>query len=214
MTRNEAIELMVGLSIDEFADKVKEQKLSKARIILFFNIIKGATEANEFLKIDIEEYALKIIYSTFFNNFKIIEHLYSTCDLYSFDPAKNGQNVLKHGISFGEVVSYSKKFGTLNIPCPDHNDKERIVSFSDFYLENKYKIQFPLKNIESPSCCISIITKVEGRFRFISSRLLSSKKTKYTKSIYQSLRGIKFNDEKSKILFVNRCVEIIERDLI
>ena len=102
------------------------------------------------MKIDIEEYALKIIFPDVYNQSMITEHLYSTCDLYEFNPAKNGQNVIKHGIGFQDVVSYSKKFGTLIISCPDKND-ERVDG--DVYegltvdFCKKVKAQFILRGI-------------------------------------------------------------------
>lgn len=214
VTRNEALNEITNLKTDEFAKRVKNLKLPAERIRQFLDVIRGELHIDSFLKIDIEEYALKIIFPDVYNQSMITEHLYSTCDLYEFNPAKNGQNVIKHGIGFQDVVSYSKKFGTLIISCPDKNDDERVVLFSDFDLENKYKVELALSSIKSPSCCISIATSRGRKFRFISSRLLSSEKKKYTKTILQSLRSIEFSDEKSKIAFVNRCVEIIERDLI
>ena len=142
-------------------------------------------------------------------------HVYSSCELYEYDPPKNGKNIIKHGIKFGDVVSYSKKFGTLLVPCPDDKDGERYVVFSDLNLENGiYKLQLPLSELKDLNFIISIVSKSGGKFRFISSRIMSSKKKKYRETIQQSLRSVKFVDKNSKQQFVERCVEIIERDLI
>lgn len=214
MTREEALSKLQILTLEEFSKKIESLNLRDKRTQEFYDVVTGKISINRFSQFDIQEFALKSIFQKSYNEFKTDSHLYSTCELYDFNPAKNGQNLVKHGVGFGEVVSYSKRFGTLNIPCPDPNDSERIVSFSDFDLENEYKPHFPLSEIEGTRYCLSIVKIINGKFRFISSRFLSSNKKKYTDTIYQSLRSVEFPDEASKHDFVTRSVEILERDLI
>lgn len=214
MTREEALSLLKNLTVEEFSKNIEDLNLPEKRVQEFYDVVIEKTSIDSFSQFDIQEFALKLILPESYDEFKTDSHLYSTCELYEFNPAKNGQNLVKHGVGFGEVVSYSKRFGTLNIPCPDSNDSERIVSFSDFDLENKYKPDFPLSEFDGTRYCLSIVKIVSGKFRFISSRFLSSNKKKYIDTIYQSLRSVNFPDEASKHDFVARAVEILERDLI
>jgi uncharacterized DUF497 family protein len=55
--------------------------------------------------LDIRLYALKTISPEKFQSLKPHEHCYSSNSQYEYDPQKNGQNIIKHGISFGEVMS-------------------------------------------------------------------------------------------------------------
>lgn len=214
MTREEALSYLKNLTLKKFSKKIKKLNLPKKRVQEFYDVVIEKTSINSISQFDIQEFALKSIFKKGYDEFKTKHHPLSTGELYEFDPAKNGQNLVKHGVSFIEIVSYSKRFGTLNIPCPDINDRERIISFSDFDLENKYNPDFPLSEIEGVRYCISIVKSINGKFRFISSRFLSSKKKKYTDTIYQSLRSVNFSDESSKTDFVDYAVWYLEKNLM
>ena len=215
MERCDALLKIKNFRDDEFNKKIEHQKLPNERKKLLFGILKGDIEIDCFCKIDIEEYALKCLLPEVYEKMPHDGHVYSSGELYEYDPPKNGQNIIKHGLGFGEVVSYSKKFGTLLVPCPDDKDEERLVVFSDLNLENRiYKLQLPLSELKDLNFIISIVSNSGGKFRFISSRIMSSKKKKYRETIQQSLRGVSFVDKNSKEKFVDRCVEIVDRDLI
>ena len=214
MTREEALSQLQILTLEEFSKNIDTLNLSEKRVREFYDIATSRVSIHRFSQLDIQEFALKLIFQKSYDEFKRESHPYSTCETYEFSPAKNGQNLIKHGISFGEVVSYSKKFGTLLIPCPDSNDRERIIAFSDLDLENKYKLHLPLSEIKSTRYCLSIVKSINGKFRFISSRLLSSNKKKYTDTIHQSIRSVEFTNEASKHDFVARSVETLEQHLI
>lgn len=63
-------------------------------------------------------------------------NLFSRSDLLHFDPAKNGHNILKHNISFLDVVHCSgDSFGRLITP----NGNGRYVYFSYFFKDNERK---------------------------------------------------------------------------
>jgi hypothetical protein len=219
MNRTEALILIAKFSIEEFIEKLKtanpELKLNlpEKRAKQFFEIINGTKCVDQFCKLDIEECALKIIFPDFYSEIKTTDHPYSTAELYEFDPAKNGQNIVKHGLSFSEVVTYSTKFGTLSIQCPYKQDHQRTIIFSDLVL-GEYKLKLPLSEASNLNYTLSIVQPLDGKIKFISSRFLSSKKQKYTQTVKQAIRCVKFPDEASKKSFVGRCIEIIERDLI
>jgi hypothetical protein len=214
MDRVDAWQAIKGLSKEEFEEKIKPLGLPKHRQDLLFQFIQGEIQVSYSCKIDIEEYALKHLIPEFYESIPHDGHPYSSCELYEYDPPKNGQNIIKHGIGFGEVVTYSRKFGTLLIPIPDEKDGQRYVVFSDLNLKREVgELEMPPPTIREMNYTISITILREGKFRFISSRLLSSKKKKYEETIAQALGEI-ITDAQASQSFVDHCVEILERDLI
>lgn len=194
-------------------DILKKTGVNNARFKLLTEVINGRVSVNYPNIWDIERYALKYLISEEYESLALGNHCYSSSELYEYDPPKNGQNIIKHGLSFGEVVSYSKKFGTLLVPCPDEKDGERVVIFSDLVLKG-CNLSLPLENIDSSTenFTLSIAQCRNGKFRFISSRLLS--KNNYKENMDQAFRNIYKEDKESKNAFVDRSVEIIKRDLL
>ncbi|MDO9480905.1 MAG: hypothetical protein Q8S96_18200 [Hydrogenophaga sp.] len=88
-----------------------------------------------------------------------------------------------------------------------------MVIFSDIFLKDK-NLSLPLDNIDfsEENYTLSIVQSRNGKFRFISSRLLS--KNSYKENLDQAFRNIYKEEKESKNAFVNRCVEIIKRDLL
>ncbi len=203
-----------SLSKEAFEGKMAPQKLSKDRQDLLFKFIQGEIEVSYACKPDIEAYVLKCLIPDFYEKIAHERHPYSSSELYEYDPPKNGQNIIKHGIGFGEVVSYSRKFGTLMVPIPNERDGERFAILSDLDLKRESdELEMPPPCIRKMNYTISIANLIEGKFRFISARLLSSKKKKYEKTIAQALGEI-MPDEQARQGFIDQCVKILERDLI
>ncbi|WP_343674900.1 BrnT family toxin [Paraburkholderia heleia] len=214
MNRSEAWQAITRLSKEEFDGRIKCQKLSADRQELLFNFIQGETVVSYGYRLDIEDYAIKSLMPEVFASLPHEVRPYASRELYEYDPAKNGQNIIKHGIGFGEVVSYSKRFGTLLVPCPDERDGERYVIFSDLNLERaEDKLELAPRGIREMNYTVSIAHQRDGRFRFISSRLMSSKREKYKKTMQQAFGEI-IDDVREREAFVDRCVEIVETQLI
>lgn len=212
--RGEAWQQICRLSRNAFEEKIKSEKLAKEREDLLFKFLQGAIQVSYGCKQDIEEYALKSLLPDLYKLLPHERHQYSSCEMYEFDPPKNGQNIIKHGIGFGEVVSYSRQFGTLMVPLPVVEGEQRCVIFSDLNLTRKGdKLQLPLSGVREMNYTISIAERKKDRFRFISSRLLSTKKEKYEITIAQALREI-IPDEQARQGFISRCVEFLEAHLI
>jgi uncharacterized DUF497 family protein len=202
------------LSKDELEEKIKPQRLPENRKDLLFKFIQGEIQVSYSCKPDIQAYALKHLMPDFYESAPHEGHPYSSGELYEYDPAKNGQNIIRHGIGFGEVVSYSRKFGTLLVPIPNETDGKRYVIFSDLDLKREEdELEMPPSGIREMNYTISIASHRNGRFRFISARLLSSKKKKYEETIAQALGEI-VPDEQARRGFIDRCVEILETNLI
>lgn len=211
--RIEAWQGVMRLRKEEFEEKISPQKLPKDRQNLLFQFIKGEIQINHACSLDLEAYALKYLMPEVYASLPKIVHAYSNCALYEYDPQKNGQNIIKHGIGFGEVVSYSRRFGALMVPVPNDIDKERYVVFSDLLLKrDSDELALPPPKIRELNYTISIVQQKHGKFRFISSRLMSSKMQKCRNTIAQAFGEI-IADEQAKMSFIDRCLEIVETRL-
>lgn len=197
----------------EVQKNIKKNGINDARFKLLADVINGRVAVSHPDIWDIERYVLKCILPEEYKSLSLSDHCYSSGHFYEYDPPKNGQNIIKHGLSFAAVVSYSKNFGTLIVPCPDEQDGERVVIFSDLILKDK-NLSLPLASVDfsKENYTISIAQLRNEKFRFISSRLLS--KSSYKENMDQAFRNIYKKKKESKDAFVNKCVEIVERDLL
>lgn len=179
---------------ENFYEIIKSKlQISNDRYDFIVKILRREIKIDDFLMNDILRCIVKKICESkgidFFDIFKIPEnHLLSKAALYEYDPAKNGQNILKHGLNFGEVVSYAgNDYGRL-ISYTKSGDEERIVIFSKYYVNNKNNIFLSDdKKTEDFLCIATIATNVEYRFRFISSRAL---KVKNDNALQRELKNI------------------------
>ncbi|MDD5274947.1 MAG: BrnT family toxin [Methylovulum sp.] len=203
-----------NVSADELMGKLNVLEVQDDREKLLFDILVCKRKLDFFLTLDIQLYVLKDLFPNDYESVKINRHPCSECDLYEYDPPKNGKNIIKHGISFDEVVSYSTQFGTLVVPCPDENDGTRIVIFSDLSPgEYGNKLSLPLASMvgEKRLYTLSIVQQRDGKFRFISSRVMS--RTKFSKTIKNAYKNIYANDPEKKKAFVERSVELLKQHL-
>ncbi len=205
---------MSSIRDEELSIKLDCLQLEEGRKQTLIEILIGKVDIDFYNKLDIFLYAIKNLFRDEFESLGAGKHLYSSCELYEFDPSKNGQNLIKHGISFGEVVSYSSKFGALMVPCPDKNDLERVVIFSDLAnLSDEHHLTLPLNpNVQSNCYIISIVHIREMKFRFISSRVMS--KIKYRKTLNNALKDIYPEDPEKKREFIDRCIVILNENLL
>jgi uncharacterized DUF497 family protein len=212
MNIQEAMSCLREISEIEYKDKINSRGLPEDRQDLLFRFIHGEIHVNYSCKSDIESYAIKILRPDLYEKIEIEINPYSKGPFHEYDPPKNGQNIIKHGLGFNEVMSYSPRFGTLQVPIPNDDDGERRVLFSDFQLDGA-SLTLPLSDSPHISYTVSITHYRENRFRFISSRFMSSDKKEYERTVNQVLRDT-ISDKSQRKLFVKACIEIIERDLI
>ncbi|WP_230432149.1 BrnT family toxin [Plesiomonas shigelloides] len=210
---NEMKELLYPLSEEELLIRLDSLELEEKRKQILCDILSGRVDIGLNHKLDVFSYAIKNLFQDKFESLGTVKHLYSNCDLYEYDPPKNGQNLIKHGISFSEVVSYSRNFGSLMVPCPHTEDSERVVIFSDLAnLTDMFKLELPLNsNMQSDCYIISIVKMIGIRCKFISSRVMS--KTRYKKTLKNALKNIYTDDPEKKEMFVDRCIEILKKNL-
>ena len=101
-----------------------------------FETFKHPTSLNDIcrciLKILNKRKYYKLIHEIGFDN------LESNSELLCYDPSKNGQNLLKHGIEFHAVHSYCGG----HFPLISPNKKGNQVLFSRYYFQNNANLNF------------------------------------------------------------------------
>ncbi|WP_179152954.1 hypothetical protein [Chromohalobacter israelensis] len=198
----------------ELSQKLKGLKLPQNRDVVLGEILTGNIKLYIADELDIKIYALKNLFPDSYDKLKLSETNFSKSEFTQYDPAKNGQNMMKHGISFREVVSFSTKFGTLMVPLSEVGGERRVVIFSDFSIDNKgCRLAVPLEGVSARSklYTFSVAQKLPFGFRFISSRFIS--KNNFSKKIKSDLRGVSFESDEQKELFFGRCIEILRHYL-
>ncbi|CAM9212439.1 BrnT family toxin [Acinetobacter bereziniae] len=168
-------------------------QISKNRYDFIIKILRRDIKVDNFLMNDILRCIVKKLCESddidFFDTSKIPEnHLLSKVSLYEYDPAKNGQNILKHGLDFGAVVNYGgSDYGRL-ISYTNSEIEDRFVIFSKYYVNNENNIFLSDdKKNEDFLCIATIATNVDIGFRFISSRAL---KVKNDKELQKELKNM------------------------
>ena len=144
--------------LEELSDKLNALKIPDERKGVLLSLVNDEALVDVYHKLDILLYVLKNISKSKYDSLNTSENLLSIGSYYEYDPAKNGQNIIKHGISFSEVISYSGKFGTLMVQCPDKNDEYRTVIFSDLsHLKDGCKLQMPLSSSDLSNSYICLL---------------------------------------------------------
>ncbi|MCH7388186.1 hypothetical protein MMO39_12895 [Acinetobacter modestus] len=169
--------------------------LSESRKKFIKEIIVGINDLELFVRNDILKCLVKKKYEYNESIEKYYElnllsyNLYSRGTCWEYDPAKNGQNLLKHGLDFGAVANYGGgDFGGLisyTAPGKWLNDdgelevEERRIVFSKYYAKNVNKKFFLDKFKEDDVFCVaSVVSMKDLKFRFISSRTIRAKTLK------------------------------------
>ncbi|WP_301362240.1 hypothetical protein [Stutzerimonas nitrititolerans] len=198
----------------ELSQKLEILHLPQDREEILKEILTGKKGLDISDEIDIKIYALKELFPDSHDSLKLKETIFSKSELCHYDPAKNGQNIIKHGVSFREVISYSTQFGTLMVPCPETNNERRIVIFSDLTIDNeRYRLSLPLEGskMRTKFHTLTVAQQIPAGFRFISSRLISRRK--FSKTMKNAFKNIYPDNPEHKQEFINHCIGILRRDL-
>lgn len=190
--------------------------LSLDRKELLYTFIKS-NEILNFIDVDIAAYAVKALRTDEYASCFISEHNYSNQEWFEYDPPKNGQNIIKHGLSFTEIVDLSEgHFGSLLVYLPKKQDCDegRKVIFSGIKVDKLHnKVSFPFNIENGYSTTMSIVTKRNKNrpgYRFISSRLMS--KDDYQSNIKQAFGKI-IENPNNRMQFIDECVKYVEKHL-
>ena len=207
---NEALQWLAAIQDDELKNKLKSLEIGAARQQIVYDVIRHKKEVNFYAKIDIQRYILKKLFTEEYNALDLGHHLYSNSDLYQYDPPKNGENMIKHGFNFSEVVSYSNNFGEYIVGCPDERDGTRYVMFSTVNSEAAgQRLDFPMPVVDGKVCVMSVGQMVGPKFRFISARFLSP--NGYEGILKRAFKNIYENDPAAEAEFIGRCISIIDK---
>lgn len=215
MIRSELLAEILKYSIEEFIKKATTANISKERAIILRKVLVKEISVSHFTRFDIEEFAIKLFHpKDIYNQIRTPEHIGSKSETFEYDPAKNGQNIIKHGIAFGEVLSYSLQFGSLMIQIPYELDDQRSLLLSDLILDKDRKIELPLRKMNHKEFTLAVVAHINGKFRFISARSLGLNKDNIYKNINQSINCIDFPCKNLKKEFAEHCMKIFERNFL
>ena len=217
--RENALHGIKNLNEFEFYERLngaKElAKLNSDRKKLLFQFSRGKHSVSPLGQFDIEQFLLKHLAKyAYDSNHHCID--FEKCS-YEYDPAKNGHNIVKHGLSFSEVVSFSTRFGAMSVPLPEDKEK-RFAVFSDLRVGPNEKLEMPLGNLDDINPIVSIVTHREGgahliKMRFISSRRISSKEGECRNDLKNIFKNI-VDDENIRGPFIDDCLKIIKTRLM
>lgn len=132
-------------------------------------------------------------------------NLSSDVGLIRYDPAKNGQNILKHGIIFHAVHSYSHG----HFPLISPNRRGRQVLFTRYYFEgNNHTYMCEEKPDKKYSFVATVFDSTDdGRMIFITSRIIDlDGDIDYQLNMLISENGLNPNDLES---LRSRALEIL-----
>lgn len=134
-------------------EQFKNDGLREERINLLYDIVveKSHPHISYPMIWDLWCYALKSVCPDEFRKMNLKPHLYANGlhGEWVYDPAKNGKNIIKHGISFGEVASYAPRFSSLGFPSESQDGEKRWIGFSDLNLKKSHKFM-PANKLELP----------------------------------------------------------------
>lgn len=139
-------------------------------------------------------------------------NIISNGSCWEYDPAKNGQNIIKHGIEFGSVASYGGgDFGRLiSYTAPgrwinedgEEKEEERCIVFSKYYTNGADKTFFLDRFKDDAILCIaSVVTMERLKFRFISSRVIKANTTtQLTREIKNLIKDVGLDEKDESII--------------
>lgn len=157
----------------DFLSLLSGKGLSPQRIEVLQNVVRGGQEIDDvYALLDVHLFALKVAFPSEYEAADAPPHDAASGQLLQYDPPKNGHNLIKHGLTFGETYSYSKDFGTLIVPCPNEHDGERVAIFTKLVVPQGFALVLPTDKIKACSdlCTMTSATVTDGGFRFITSR--------------------------------------------
>jgi uncharacterized DUF497 family protein len=206
---DEELKRLAEIHDDDLQLKLKSFGLAANRQKLLYEIIRNKKEVYFYVKIDIQRYVLKRLFPEEYNRLSLGHHLYSSSELYEYDPPKNGENIIKHGFNFSEIMSYSGNSGAYIVACPDKFGGTRHVMFSTVDSETAgRRLDFPMPAVDGKVVVMSVGQMVGLKFRFISARFLSP--NSYEEIIKRAIKNIYVNEPEARDEFIRQCVSAIK----
>lgn len=191
-------------------------ELSRERIQLLQDVVRGDQEVDDlFALLDIHLYCLNAVFPAEYKAARIEPHGAASKHDVTYDPVKNGQNVIKHGITFGEARSFSPGFGTLIIPYLNTRDVERVAIFSKLVVPHNCPLVLPLEKYRRRSdlSTMTIAIPAGAGFRFISSRAFGKEDSEEALNNAAAKIYPHEAELERKKAFIEECRERVETDL-
>lgn len=182
--------------------------IPQSRVALAESFLKnGDFTFNVFDTLDVNLFLLKRISPSQHANQRVKKHLQSEGDLFEYDPAKNGQNILKHGLSFRESVSCARNFGTMTVPIEITGEKRSAVFYELNLGEDHKTLDYAFRKwpTEASILVLTIAENLGLRYRLISSRRMSSKNTRA--AVSEALRAVDIIDPNARSEFQYYCAQ-------
>lgn len=216
MDMQEALRAIQTFSAEDVAAAMAREAIGPVRSALLLDVLKGQTGVHPIPALEIQLFAIKALLPDLYAALPDKGLPYASGELYEYDPAKNGKNIIKHGVGFSEVVSYSRNFGALSVPYPHSPDEDRVVLFSGLNAGSKgQNLALPYPHIDGLVYTLTIAqSKPDFRYRFISSRIIDH--NDYRRDMTQAFRDIPMNtlkEMKMKQNFMDVCEGILKRNL-
>ncbi|REL29660.1 hypothetical protein [Thalassotalea euphylliae] len=187
-------------------------EISKPSFAQLIKVLNGEIKSlDPFILLDIRLFALRFYSKEKFDQLSINSHVDSSVDLYEFSPFKNGQNLIKHGISFKQTLK-CEDFGCLAVDYHDpKQDEKRSIIFS-VYSSKHHNSILPLGvdfHESDPKICMTIATNRLNKIRFISSRLFKIDDCR--KHLKSTFRDIHAENKDAREKFINSCNSILDK---
>lgn len=208
------IELYDRLPSVDLQERRGQLQLSVERTDLLRAIIRGEHEIDHpYTLLDIHLFCLKALHKQAYLQAQVPPHRAASSVLLTYDPPKNGQNLLKHGLTFPEVITCSPHFGALQLPCPNAADGERLVVLSKFDIPKGVSLELPTPIIleRQDLCTLTVAVLAEEGYRFISSRTFH--RDNWGKVLDGAVKEIYEDEPEKRDAFLQACQQAVETDL-
>ncbi|ENV46394.1 hypothetical protein P255_00533 [Acinetobacter brisouii CIP 110357] len=205
--------------IDTFLQRIRtELQLSEERTEFLKKILNGTCKLSINTRNEIFRCLVKKNYENkgdmySYDQLELAENnIISNGPCWEYDPAKNGQNIIKHGIEFGSVASYGGgDFGRLiSYTAPgrwinedgEEEEEERRIVFSKYYTNGADKKFFLDRFKDDDILCIaSVVTMHDMKFRFISSRVIKADSlAQLTREIKNLIKDLELDEQDKNII--------------
>lgn len=200
----------------DFLSLLSERGLSPERIEVLQKVVTGEQEIDDvYVLLDVHLFCLKEAFPREYEAANVPPHDAASKHLVTYDPQKNGHNLIKHGLAFGETYSYSKDLGTLMVPCPNERDGERVAIFSKLVVPEGSALLLPTSKIKDRSdlCTMTSATVTDDGFRFITSRAFD--RDTWHEALNNTAAKIYPDkaDSATKKKFIEECDDLVRAEL-
>ena len=194
------------MSFEEFAEKFADEEIDNNRLQSVLGLLSGPKWRPDLLPI--RQYVFKVVFPEQYEAL-MEQDVYADGENHLYDTAKNGKNIVKHGISFDELLSYAGGNGTVIVPIVVRGEERRAVFWR---LSASAPLRFPLNPPIQGGRVLSIVKPVGERFRFISARVVSENERDHRMAAKSQLKDVEDLAVEDRPGFLQDLLDIIARN--